>query len=38
MEHQSMNAYGNYFRYVKVGGQDFDWLMNHEFGHEWWGQ
>ncbi len=37
MEHQSMNAYGNYFRYVKVGGQDFDWLMNHEFGHEWWG-
>ncbi|MEO5888650.1 MAG: M1 family metallopeptidase [Ferruginibacter sp.] len=37
MEHQSMNAYGNKFRYTKVGGQDFDWLMNHEFGHEWWG-
>ena len=37
MEHQSMNAYGNHFRYEKVGGQDFDWLMNHEFGHEWWG-
>lgn len=37
MEHQSMNAYGNNFRYTKVGGQDFDWLMNHEFGHEWWG-
>ncbi len=37
MEHQTMNAYGNKFRYVKVGGQDFDWLMNHEFGHEWWG-
>jgi aminopeptidase N len=37
MEHQSMNAYGNNFRYDKVGGQDFDWLMNHEFGHEWWG-
>jgi aminopeptidase N len=37
MEHQSMNAYGNKFRYSKVGGQDFDWLMFHEFGHEWWG-
>jgi aminopeptidase N len=37
MEHQSMNAYGNNFKYNKVGGQDFDWLMNHEFGHEWWG-
>jgi aminopeptidase N len=37
MEHQSMNAYGNKFRYTTVGGQDFDWLMNHEFGHEWWG-
>jgi aminopeptidase N len=37
MEHQTMNAYGNQFRYAKVGGQDFDWLMDHEFGHEWWG-
>ncbi|MFD0793836.1 M1 family metallopeptidase [Mucilaginibacter litoreus] len=37
MEHQSMNAYGNKFRYTKVGGEDFDWLMFHEFGHEWWG-
>lgn len=37
MEHQSMNAYGNNFKYSKVGGEDFDWLMNHEFGHEWWG-
>ncbi|MEO7802575.1 MAG: M1 family metallopeptidase [Ginsengibacter sp.] len=37
MEHQTMNAYGNQFRYVKVGNQDFDWLLNHEFGHEWWG-
>jgi aminopeptidase N len=37
MEHQTMNAYGNKFRYTKVGGQDFDWLMHHEFGHEWWG-
>ena len=37
MEHQTMNAYGNKFRYTKVGGADFDWLLDHEFGHEWWG-
>ncbi|HVX50927.1 MAG TPA: M1 family metallopeptidase [Chitinophagaceae bacterium] len=37
MEHQTMVAYGNQFRYTKIGGEDFDWLMNHEFGHEWWG-
>lgn len=37
MEHQTMNAYGNKFNYTRIGGQDFDWLMNHEFGHEWWG-
>ena len=37
MEHQSMVAYGNKFNYTKIGGQDYDWLMNHEFGHEWWG-
>ncbi|MDB4900850.1 MAG: hypothetical protein JWQ63_131 [Mucilaginibacter sp.] len=37
MEHQTMNAYGNKFRYTKVGGEDYDWLMHHEFGHEWWG-
>ncbi len=36
MEHQSMIAYGNKFNYTKVGGEDFDWLLNHEFGHEWW--
>ena len=36
MEHQTMNAYGNKFRYTKVGGKDFDWLLHHEFGHEWW--
>jgi aminopeptidase N len=36
MEHQTMNAYGNKFRYTKVGGYDFDWLLHHEFGHEWW--
>jgi len=37
MEHQTMNGYGNNFRYTKVGGEDFDGLMHHEFGHEWWG-
>ena len=37
MEHQTMNAYGNKFRYTKVGGEDYDDLMHHEFGHEWWG-
>ncbi len=37
MEHQTMNAYGNKFRYTTIGGQDYDGLMNHEFGHEWWG-
>src|SRR5215831_1319232 len=37
MEHQTMNAYGNKFRYTKINGKDFDWLMHHEFGHEWWG-
>jgi aminopeptidase N len=37
MEHQTMNAYGNKFKYQQVGGKDFDWLMHHEFGHEWWG-
>jgi aminopeptidase N len=37
MEHQTMNGYGNNFRYTKVGGEDYDGLMHHEFGHEWWG-
>lgn len=36
MEHQSMIAYGNKFKYAKVGNEDYDWLMTHEFGHEWW--
>ena len=34
MEHQTLIAYGNNFKYNKAG---FDWLMFHEFGHEWWG-
>ncbi len=33
MEHQSITAYGNNFNYDKNG---FDWLLFHEFGHEWW--
>lgn len=37
MEHQTMNAYGNKFKYTKIGGEDYDDLMHHEFGHEWWG-
>ncbi len=37
MEHQTMNAYGNKFRYEKINGVDNDWLMNHELGHEWFG-
>jgi len=36
MEHQTNIAYGNKYRYTQVGGQDFDWLLTHEFGHEWW--
>jgi aminopeptidase N len=36
MEHQTMIAYGNKYRYTKVGNVDFDWLLQHEFGHEWW--
>lgn len=34
MEHQTINAYGNNY------GQDgfgFDWLLQHEFAHEWFG-
>lgn len=37
MEHQTLNAYGNKFKYVQIGGLDFDGLLHHEFGHEWWG-
>jgi aminopeptidase N len=36
MEHQTMNAYGNNFKYTKLGTYDFDWLLHHELGHEWW--
>ncbi len=33
MEHSTAIAYGNGFRFDKDG---MDWLMLHEFGHEWW--
>jgi aminopeptidase N len=33
MEHSTIIAYGNKFRYTEDG---FDSLMFHEFGHEWW--
>jgi aminopeptidase N len=36
MEHQTNIAYGNKYRYEKLGNSDFDWLLHHEFGHEWW--
>lgn len=39
MEHQTINAYGNKYRYGKIFNSDLplDWLMLHEMGHEWWG-
>ena len=33
MEHQTITAYGNSFKYDANGD---DWLLFHEFGHEWW--
>ncbi len=33
MEHSTNIAYGNKFKYDKDGT---DWLLLHEFGHEWW--
>ena len=33
MEHQTITAYGNDFKYDEDGD---DWLLFHEFGHEWW--
>ncbi|MFT4814703.1 MAG: aminopeptidase N [Pseudohongiellaceae bacterium] len=34
MEHQTMNGYGNGYELDPYG---FDWLMQHEFAHEWFG-
>ncbi|MFN2500475.1 MAG: M1 family metallopeptidase [Pyrinomonadaceae bacterium] len=33
MEHSTHIAYGNEFKFEPDG---LDWLMLHEFGHEWW--
>ena len=34
MEHQTINAYGNGYKPAPEG---YDWLFNHEFAHEWFG-
>ncbi|MBW8823650.1 MAG: M1 family metallopeptidase [Xanthomonadales bacterium] len=34
MEHQTINAYGNDYK-KDING--YDWLMQHEFAHEWFG-
>jgi aminopeptidase N len=34
MEHQTINAYGNAY---KPAAEGYDWLFNHEFSHEWFG-
>lgn len=34
MEHQTVNAYGNDYRKDENG---YDWLLQHEFAHEWFG-
>lgn len=33
MEHSTAIAYGNQYRFAPDG---LDWLLLHEFGHEWW--
>jgi aminopeptidase N len=37
MEHQTINAYGNDYRFVKMGAVNYDNLLHHELGHEWFG-
>ena len=34
MEHQTVNAYGNGYKLDEYG---YDWLLQHEFAHEWFG-
>ncbi|MFN4042348.1 MAG: M1 family metallopeptidase [Brevundimonas sp.] len=34
MEHQTINAYGNGYR---LDGKGYDWLLQHELAHEWFG-
>jgi len=36
MEHQTNIAYGNNYKFQQLAGKDFDWLLHHEYGHEWW--
>ncbi|MBK8495721.1 MAG: hypothetical protein IPL50_12410 [Chitinophagaceae bacterium] len=36
MEHQTNIAYGNKYKFQQLAGKDFDWLLHHEYGHEWW--
>ncbi len=37
MEHQTINGYGNNFQFVPMGEVQYDWLLHHELGHEWFG-
>lgn len=37
MEHQTLNSYGNKYKYNTIDSLEVDWLMLHEMGHEWWG-
>ncbi len=34
MEHQTINAYGNEYKQSEYG---YDWLLQHELAHEWFG-
>ena len=34
MEHQTINAYGNAYA---LDGRGYDWLLQHELAHEWFG-
>lgn len=37
MEHQTINSYGNRYRFTERDNFKFDILMLHEMSHEWWG-
>jgi aminopeptidase N len=37
MEHQTLIAYGNDYRYSQIGDFIYDDLLLHELAHEWWG-
>ena len=37
MEHQTLIAYGNEYRFFTLDSLVFDKLLLHELGHEWWG-